>query len=164
MSLSGALFGDLALNKALAGSTAVRNPRIAKVFEEMELYESWGNGLRRIQESCSKLGLPEPLFQEIGDMFRVNLFRPQYSSQVDMNVDMNVDMKPKNGELSYNPSAAKTAILEVIADNPSVSVKTISEMLLLSQTTVWNHINAMKADGLITRVGSTRGGQWLIAD
>jgi hypothetical protein len=40
VSSPGALFGDLTLEKALAGSTAVRNPRIAKAFEEMELYVS----------------------------------------------------------------------------------------------------------------------------
>jgi len=91
-------------------------------------------------------------------MFRVNLFRPQYSSQV--------DMKPKNRGLSYSPSAvsAKAAILKAIADNTSVSIKAISEMLLRFQASVWNHINAMKADGLITRAGSTRGGQCLIVD
>ena len=60
-------------------------------------------------------------------MFRVNLFRPQYSSQV--------DMKPKNRGLSYSPStaSAETAILKVIADNPKVPVTTISEMRSLSQ-------------------------------
>jgi len=60
-----------------------------------------------------------------------------------MNSDTNVDMKPRNGGLSYYPSAAKTVIQKVIAENPRVSVKIISEMLLLSPTTVWNHLNAM---------------------
>ena len=77
---------------------------------------------------------------------------------------MNVDMKPKNERLSYNPEAVKTAILRVSADNPKVPVTTISEMLSLSPTTVWNHVNAMKAGGLITRDGSARGGKWLITD
>ena len=75
VSSPGALFGDLTLEKALAGSTAVRNPRIAKAFEKMDLYESWGTGLRSIQQFCKDYGLPAPEFLEIGDMFRVNIFR-----------------------------------------------------------------------------------------
>ena len=75
VSSPGALFGGLTIEQAISGSTALRNPTIAKLFKEMELFESWGTGLRRIQEQCDKFGLPDPEFQEIGNLFRVNIFR-----------------------------------------------------------------------------------------
>ncbi len=41
----------------------------------MELIEEWGTGIRRIVKRAKEYGLPEPEFLEIGDTFRVNLYR-----------------------------------------------------------------------------------------
>jgi predicted HTH transcriptional regulator len=43
----------------------------------MHLIESWGTGIRRIIEDCAQLNLPEPVFSEIGDAFRVEVYRKQ---------------------------------------------------------------------------------------
>jgi ATP-dependent DNA helicase RecG len=41
----------------------------------MRLIENWGTGIRRMIEDCRQSGLPDPRFSEIGDSFRVELFR-----------------------------------------------------------------------------------------
>ena len=41
----------------------------------MEIIEEWGTGIRRILKRAEEYGLPEPEFMEIGDTFRVNLYR-----------------------------------------------------------------------------------------
>lgn len=71
----GPLFGGITIEQALDGATALRNPKVAEAFMQMDMFESWGTGLRRIRDTCAAAGLPEPEFREIGSMFRVNIFR-----------------------------------------------------------------------------------------
>ena len=70
----GALPLGLTLEKALAGSSRIRNRVIAKVFHHLKLIEQWGTGLQKIIEACRQYGLKEPLFEEMGNQFRVTLY------------------------------------------------------------------------------------------
>ena len=73
----GMLFGSLDIAAIKAGRSETRNRTIARVFDKMHLIESWGTGIRRIIEDCAQLKLPEPVFSEIGDAFRVEVYRKQ---------------------------------------------------------------------------------------
>jgi predicted HTH transcriptional regulator len=41
----------------------------------MHIVEAWGTGLPRIINRCKEYGLPDPLFEEFGDGFKVTIFR-----------------------------------------------------------------------------------------
>lgn len=153
VSSPGALFGDLTLEKALEGSTALRNPRIAKAFEEMDLYESWGTGLQRIQNSCKEYGLPEPEFLEIGSMFRVNIFR-----SVDLKVDLKTDLKTFAGD----PSSAQKEILRILTENPNLSREDLAKILGVSRSTINSHISVLRKEDLLEYSGSARNGRWVV--
>ena len=71
----GTLYGGLTLEDALRGTTRLRNPRVANALMQMDLFENWGTGLKRIREACVDPGLPAPEFQELDSAFRVNIFR-----------------------------------------------------------------------------------------
>ena len=153
VSSPGALFGDLTLEKALAGSTAVRNPRVAKVFEEMGLYESWGTGLRRIQDSCREYGLPDPEFLEIGDMFRVNIYR-----LLSPKVSPKVSPKTTKGK----PELTKNEIIRLVTATPSITRQEISEALGLSIATIKTRISELQHEGRLEYVGSSKSGHWVV--
>ena len=59
------------------GRSKIRNKAIAEVFSRMELIEGWGTGIRRIIKRAEEYQLRTPEFTEIGDTFRVNLFRKE---------------------------------------------------------------------------------------
>lgn len=71
----GTLYGGLTLEDALRETTRLRNPRVANALMQMDLFENWGTGLKRIREACVDPGLPAPEFQELDSAFRVNIFR-----------------------------------------------------------------------------------------
>lgn len=71
----GMLYGGLTLEEAMSGRSKIRNRAIAEVFSRMELIEEWGTGIRRILKRAEEYNLPKPEFLEIGDTFRVNLYR-----------------------------------------------------------------------------------------
>ena len=51
-------------------------------------------------------------------------------------------------------------VLELIRENPSISRKELSEKLSINPSAVQKHIQRLKAEGLIKRIGADRGGWW----
>ncbi len=70
----GSLMFGLTLDRALAGSSRLRNRVIGRVFKELGLIEQWGSGLQRIMAKCLRAGLPMPRFEELNNHFRVTLY------------------------------------------------------------------------------------------
>jgi predicted HTH transcriptional regulator len=70
----GSLPFGFTLERALAGSSRIRNRIIAKVFYHLKWIEQWGRGLQLIVKECEKAGLKKPLFEEINNQFRVTLY------------------------------------------------------------------------------------------
>jgi predicted HTH transcriptional regulator len=75
VSSPGMLYGGLDLKTAKLGKSTCRNEVIAEAFHYMHIVEAWGTGLPRIINRCKEYGLPDPLFEEFGDGFKVTLFR-----------------------------------------------------------------------------------------
>lgn len=44
-------------------------------MEFMHIVEAWGTGIPRIINRCNEYGLPEPVFEEFGNGFKVILFK-----------------------------------------------------------------------------------------
>ncbi|MEW5766362.1 MAG: ATP-binding protein [bacterium] len=53
-----------------------RNPLIAKILFEMNYFDEWGQGINKMRRFMKEANLSEPVFEEIGDEFRVTLFGP----------------------------------------------------------------------------------------
>jgi predicted HTH transcriptional regulator len=71
----GMLYGGLDLETAKLGKSTCRNEAIAEAFHYMHIVEAWGTGLPRIVNRCKEYGLPNPLFEELGNGFKVSIFR-----------------------------------------------------------------------------------------
>lgn len=120
----GALYDGITVEQALEGTTMLRNPKVAEVFMQMNLFESWGTGLRRICDACAATGLPEPEFLEIGSMFRVNIFR----SGLEIPEILRSAESPDRNFLAHG--SAPIILLEVfsqLTDNEKTAVKLATE-------------------------------------
>lgn len=67
----------MTVERALIGSSRVRNRVIAKVFRSLNLIETWGSGLKRIIEACAAYNLDAPKFADHDTEFRVTLYATQ---------------------------------------------------------------------------------------
>lgn len=54
---------------------AFANTSGGRLINKMDLIEQWGTGIQRIINRAKEYGLPKPEFMEIGETFRVNLYR-----------------------------------------------------------------------------------------
>jgi ATP-dependent DNA helicase RecG len=67
----------------------------------------------------------------------------------------------KYGE-KYGETSTQKLILQMMFENPKVSAKSISETIGLSLSGVEKSIKSLKDAGLIERIGSAKGGHWVV--
>lgn len=64
----------------------------------------------------------------------------------------------------YQGTTKKTTekIIEILKENPNISVKEMAEIVGLTTDGVQYHIRNLKAHGVIERVGPDKGGYWQV--
>ncbi len=127
-----------------------RNPLIFGLFARMQLVEQVGSGIGRIQELMEKAGLPEASFRKEG-MFTVILQRPPESAA-------------PNDEKSRVKGRVKSRvkILELVKERPTISIPILAEEIGVSIKAIEKQIRLLKEEGILTRQGPDRGGQWQV--
>ena len=143
ISSPGSLYGSLTLQEALSGRSSIRNKILASVCEKLNIIEGWGTGLKRIIDFCKERNVKAPEFLEIGDLLRVNFYRPSYS-----NIKQN---DPINDPIN---------LFDLIKQNPSGSYEDYAQKLNVSSATIKRKIAELKAEGKIVRKGSNKNGFW----
>jgi Fic family protein len=79
-------------------------------------------------------------------------------------VEAKDDSSEKTVEKSGQKSGQKkwSETLDLIKENPYITRKELSEKLRINPSAIQRHIQKLKADGIIERVGGDKGGYWKI--
>ena len=84
----------------------------------------------------------------------------------DWSVQPNLEVKPKTVEKNIETveKSVKTVekIIKILSNNPTTTVRELSEMLSLSRRGVEEQIKSLKQKGIIRRIGPDKGGHWLV--
>lgn len=147
----GMLYGGLTIEQIKEGGSKIRNRCIAEVFSRMKIIESWGTGIKRMFSSCKEYGVREPELLEIGDSFRVNLYRPSYNEVH----QSSPKSSPKSSLKDVNRTQQK--ILDMIQENPKITQTAMAEKLDITPRAVKKNIKELAGNGLVERVGSAKG-------
>jgi ATP-dependent DNA helicase RecG len=124
-----------------------RNPLIFGLFARMHLVEKIGSGIIRMRDLMQEAGLPEPEYS-IKGMFTVSLKRP---------------LKPS--EKTVEEAVEETVeeiILNLILENPKVTAIEMAKVTGLTRRGVEYHLGKLKQKGKISRIGSTKAGNWIM--
>ena len=162
ISSPGCLYGSLTLQEALAGRSSIRNKILASVCEKLNVIEGWGTGLKRIIDFCKEKSVEPPVFEEIGDLLRVNFYRPSYKNEslndsIKENDSLNDSLK-ENDSIKLSDSEKK--VLTEIRKNPSVTVLDLVTKTNLSEPTVNRALKSLKEKNILRREGSKKDGFW----
>jgi len=145
----GVLYGGLTIEEAMSGRSKIRNRAIAEVFSRMEIVESWGTGIRRIVNRAEEYGLPIPEFREIGETFRVNLYRK-------------ITKKPiKKADRKSIRKVREELILNYIRENGSISNKEAREVLDLAESTTKRFLKQMLDENKISVEGVRKNRRYI---
>lgn len=135
------------IEKALAGSSKIRNRVIARVFRELHLIEQWGSGLRRIQEACKAHGLKPPVFEELNTQFRLTI----YSEKIEEKV------LPLWGK----------RLLDHLEKEKAITAKKAMRLWRVSARTTRLRLKQLQEAGFIIRIGTSQSdpiASYLLAD
>jgi ATP-dependent DNA helicase RecG len=128
-----------------------RNPLIFGLFERINMVEQVGSGIHRISESIKEAGLPEPEFNTEG-MFTV-VFKRKTTQ--------------KTTQKTTRKTTQKTTqeIIEAIKQNPEITRKELAELINdITEDGIKYHLNKLKKEGKLKRVGPDKGGYWEIVE
>lgn len=123
------------IEKALEGSSRIRNRVIARVFRELRLIEQWGSGLRRIVEACQTHEIKPPLIEELNNQFRITLYSKQKKAAI-------------------TPLWTKK-IIDYLKKENSINAKTAMKLWKVSSRTARNRLKQLQEQKLIARIGTS---------
>ena len=159
----GMLYGGLTIEQIKEGGSKIRNRCIAEVFSRMRIIESWGTGIKRMFSSCREYGIRDPELLEIGDSFRVNLYRPSYSgNDAQSSPKSSSKSSPKSSPNGLNATQQK--IMQMIRKNSRITQAEMAEIIKISRRAVQKNIKELVDQGIIIHEGSTRNGYWKIKE
>ena len=124
------------------------NPKIANTFFRSGMIETWGRGIERITTACKDAGKREPLFEASSSEIKVTFF-------TDANIGDNI-----GDNIGVNETALK--IIELMRKTPKISAKAIASEIGIASRNVETNISFLKKAGLVERVGSPKGGHWVV--
>ena len=141
----GGLPQGISLDDILSGRTASmpRNKQIASIFKEAGIIEKYGSGIRRVREIMKESGAPEPLFEEIGNSFKVTLF-------------------PANHDNAGGVNGGVNKLLAFIQRNPGRNSKDLQDQLSIPRRTLERRLAALKGQGKIEFRGAHKTGGYYL--
>lgn len=130
----------------LKGFSAPRNPELMKVFNDLDLVEQLGTGIIRILKVYDK-----SVYEFTDNFIRVNFKFNEYK-QLEQFINEN----------DNSMSEISKRILALIEKMPSITQNEMSKQLGISIRTLSRHLNELKNNRTIERIGSNKKGYWKI--
>lgn len=126
-----------------------RNPSIIRLFRHPKLSENAGYGIDKIL-GWERLTGKSVTFDS--DMLISTVIYPLATTKDSRDVGDN------NG--GNEKKSTKERMIALLKDNPRITRASLSERLGISSSNVQFHIERLKSEGVIERVGSSRNGYW----
>ena len=122
------------------------NPLIAESLYLAKYIERMGTGIQDMIQHCLDAGLPSPEFK-IVDAFVITIWRNRESA-----------FEKVGGAIGGAIlTDRQDEIINLMKENPRISFKKISKILIINESAVSKHIDSLKRLNVIERIGGTRG-------
>ncbi len=144
--------GGLLFDKKLLGKRSVaRNPILFDMVHRIGLVEKIGSGINKIKRALSdKIG-----FEDEGDWFRVVIKR----NGIDTTLKTTLKTTRKTTEEIVRE------ILQLIKRTPGITKKELAQHIgNITEDGIKYHLNKLKKQGKIKRIGPDKGGYWEIIE
>lgn len=153
-------------------SSHAQNPLIAQVMYFGKYLETWGRGIELMKEQCEEVHVAAPQFCVEAGCFRVTFLRTDsVAAQAGVQEGdkkrvqggiAGVQQRGTTGEQLLNLSETDRLILELMTQNPSVSVSAIAQKNKLTRKNTYKHISSLQEKNLVAREGPKYGGIWKV--
>jgi len=135
-----------------------RNPNIAQLLYYPRDIESFGTGLQRIVSHCKDANVRVE-FERSDIGFAVIFYRPV--NHINANDGIGENIGDSIGE-NIGVNETQRQIITIMKNNPKISAKAIAEEIGIAPRNVEANIKLLKQAKIINRVGSAKGGHWVV--
>lgn len=141
------------------GYSILRNPLIAETMYMSVDIEKWASGLKRIYDECTASGVKVE-FKRVKTGFVVSFQRPKWEEGKGL-----AEGLVEGGQKSKVKSKVKSRVkvIEMIAQNPSVTIPEIAVALDMSIPGIEKIIRLLKDEKRLRRIVPDKGGHWEIS-
>jgi len=127
-----------------------RNNLLFGLLQRMELVEKAGTGIKRMRDEMKKYRLDVPEIETNENWFTIIFKRPEESYE-----------ERFYGEIRKKTTQKTTQkILELMRETPNITRKKIAKTLGITEDGVKYHIDKLRKNSIIRRVGGRKGGHW----
>ena len=120
-----------------------RNKQIAAIFKEAGIIEKYGSGIKRVLQVMADLGSSEPIFEILGDNFKVTLFSIR---------------EIKGGGVTGGVTGGVSDLFDFIRANPGLKTKDIKAAMDLPQRTMERWLRELREQHKIKFQGAPKTG------
>ena len=131
------------------GESKARNQRMQNMFRMIGYGENLGSGFPLILNAWNEKHWIKPELQEQPELMQVKLL---------LHIQNDPKNDPKNDQ--RNLTERQKMILQMFADDKSLSRERLCEKTGLSDATAKREIAFLKKNGFLERIGSLNGGHW----
>ncbi|MFH0955062.1 MAG: ATP-binding protein [Candidatus Micrarchaeota archaeon] len=124
--------------KVLGNLSVQRNSLTYRLMRDIGFVEGLATGIPKMRFAMKSAGLPEPVFEELGNFFRVTLYN-----------------KNEKGKDGISPRQQKA--LSYLEKNPAINSKTYAKLSGVSHPIAVSDLNRLVKKGIIKKIGKTRG-------
>ena len=152
---AGGLPDGLNQDEFFEGISVPRNKEITRVFRDLRLVEQLGSGVPRIVQ----------IYNQNCFRFSENFLRMTFPSAMNQKVDMNNNTRLVEGlveRLVEGLVENQKKIVFLIHENPTITIKSLSEAIGISPTAIDKNIKKLKEKNIIQRIGGDKSGSWEI--
>lgn len=142
-------------------SRRYRNNRLGDFLKELELTEGRCTGIPTIQNELLKNGSPRASIKTDDERSYFMMFIPVHEGCGDI-VQVN-DKEVLPNKLPNKLPDKISKVLDIIANNPNITIKELGQMFSFSEKTIKNYLAELKMGGYIVREGSNKTGHWIIS-
>ena len=147
-------------------SRRYKNNRLGDFLKELELTEGRCTGIPTIQDELAKNGSPKASIETDEDRSYFLMYIPVHEgcgnvvTLKENEEDLHKDYPNITPILPHSYPIVAQSTLEMIMQNPRMTVKQLSKALGLSEKTIKIRLTLLKKEGIIVRVGNNRTGHW----
>ncbi len=130
-----------------------RNPNIAGLLLRCDYIEKMGTGIERIREALEREGCPKIKIR-YDTMFTLEFPRPTFFKTDEIPEPAREKTRVETREIT------RVKMLSLISENPQITTAQLADAIGITPKGVEWQIAQLKKDGLLKRIGPTKGGCW----
>ncbi len=140
------------------------NPMIAGTFYRRGIIETWGRGTLKIARLMREAGHEPPTVSLREGAVVVTFGLPVESTGKTPGKTPGKMTGERQGNARETLGKTPTKILELLKNNPDLSVPQLAALMHKSESAIHRAIRILRDSGLLERVGPDRGGRWKVIE